>query len=46
MQICMNQTGTIKETKMDREYDHDYDPMQDRFDNDDYNKWDNVPKQI
>ena len=31
---------------MDREYDHDYDPMQDRFDNDDYNKWHNVPKQI
>ena len=29
---------------MDREFD--YDPMQDRFDNDDYNKWDNVPKQI
>ena len=29
---------------MDREFD--FDPMQDRFDNDDYNKWDNVPKQI
>lgn len=42
----MSQVIITKETMMDRDYDHDYDPMQDRFDNNDYNKWDNIPKQI
>jgi len=31
---------------IDKEYDDEFDPIQDRFDNNDYNKYDNQKKEI